>query len=198
LHGVRPPGRALLRTEDWQDWLARIESKELAEALRILWIGFEATARQVRLARRQMMRLSRSYKIIGCWQQWPGMGPVRAVTLLAYLDTPWRFRSPKALWKYCGLGLQRTQSGTDARGRSRPGKLKLAWQCNHRLKDVVIGAALSAIVQGDNRFAEDYQRMVQGGMSPSNARHGEARKMLSVLWGQWKNLERDSSGREEA
>jgi len=198
LHGIRPPGRGVRRAMDWQEWLSRVKSKELAESLRILWIGFEASARQVRLARRQMQRLTRRHPIVPLWQRWPGVGPVRAVTLLAFLDTPWRFHSPKALWKYCGVGLQRTQSGTDRRGRPLAGKLKLVWQCNRRLKDAVMGAALSAVRQGNNRFAEDYQRLVQGGRSASNALHAEARKLLSALWGQWKSLERDARDVTEA
>jgi len=192
MHGVRPPGRATRRSAHWRQWLSQVESTALAESLRILWIGFEATARQVRLARRQMTRLARPSEIVRLWQQWPGIGPVRAVTLLAYLDTPWRFRNAKALWTYCGVGLQKTQSGTDRQGRPRPGKLKLVWQCNRRLKNMVMGAAHSAIGQGRNRFAEAYRRLVEGGLSPSNARHTVARRMLTGMWGQWKCLERDA------
>jgi len=36
---------------------------------------------------------------------------VRAATLLVYLDTPFRFKSKQALWKYIGIGLVRRRSG---------------------------------------------------------------------------------------
>ena len=58
---------------------------------------------------------------------------------------------------------------------------------NKRLKDVVIGAALSAIRSKDNVFRSDYERLIHSGMLPSNARHAVARKMLTVMWGMWKS-----------
>jgi transposase len=116
----------------------------------------------------------------------PGVGEIRAVTLLAYLDTPWRFKNPEKLWRYCGVGLQRCSSGKDRDGRPKVGLLQLAWQCNRRLKDAVMGAAISAIRQGDNVFAAQYKRLAANGLTPSNARHTVARKMLTVMWGMWK------------
>jgi hypothetical protein len=49
-----------------------------------------------------------------------------------------------------------------------------------------MGAALSAICQLSNPFADNYKRMVRNGVTTSNARHTVARKMLSVMWGMWK------------
>lgn len=192
MYGVRPPGRAARRRGDWMAWLSAVEPAPLADSLRILWIGFEAAARQSRLARRQMDRLAQGFEIVRLWKAWPGMGPVRSATLLAYLDTPWRFRSAKALWKYCGIGLQKFQTGTGRDGRPRPPIVKMTWRCNRRLKDAVMGAATSAIRQGRNVFAEAYAELVKGGMIPSNARHTVARRMLTGMWGQWKSLERDA------
>jgi hypothetical protein len=33
------------------------------------------------------------------------------------VDTPWRFKTPKKLWIYCGVGLRRTTSGTGKDGK---------------------------------------------------------------------------------
>ena len=54
-------------------------------------------------------------------------GLIRSVTLLAYLDTPWRFKRKTKLWKYCGVGLQRATSGQDRHGREHPAQLELVW-----------------------------------------------------------------------
>jgi hypothetical protein len=54
------------------------------------------------------------------------------------------------------------------------------------LKNAVLGAALTAINQKQNSFKDDYERMVDNGMIPSNARHTVARKILTVMWGMWK------------
>jgi len=58
---------------------------------------------------------------------------------------------------------------------------------NTRLKNVVLGAALSAIRSRDNMFRQRYERMLRDGALASNARHTVARKMLTVMWGMWKS-----------
>jgi len=49
-----------------------------------------------------------------------------------------------------------------------------------------MGAAISAIQQGKNVFAERYERLVRHGLTSGNALHTVARKMLTVMWGMWK------------
>jgi hypothetical protein len=117
----------------------------------------------------------------------PGVGPIRAITLYAYLDTPWRFASnPHKLWKYCGGGLEHAGSGKDRNGKMKMGTIQLAWQVNKRLKGAIMGAAISAVRQGHNLFAAQYERLVQDGLTTGNALHTVARKMLNVMWGMWK------------
>ena len=190
MHGVRAPRGAMKNQQIFDLWIAELGDHPVAGQLQLLWIGLKAARQQAQVARRTMSRSAQAYPIIAAWQQLPGVGPVRAVTLFAYLDTPWRFASPKKLWKYCGVGLQRFASGTDKNGRPRPGRLKLAYRVNRRLKNVVVGAALSAIRQGDNVFAEYHGRLLAKGMHAANAWHTVARKMLSVMWGMWKTSNR--------
>ena len=137
-----------------------------------------------------MSVLGKKHDIIKLWGRLPGIGLIRATTLFAYLDTPWRFKRKNRLWKYCGVGLQRAASGTDKKGRPKPARLQLPWAVNRTLKNVVLGAAISAINQKDNVFKDYYERMVQDGMITSNARHAIARKMLTVIWGMWKTSSR--------
>lgn len=187
MHGMRPPRGALHNMVIWDEWLAEIKRHPVTGQLRVLWIGLEANRRQSRMARLMLGRLTRPYAVFAAWKELPGVGPIRAATLLAYLDTPWRFASPKKLWKYCGVGLQRKTSGSDRSGRPKPGTLKLAYRVNRRLKDAVVGATVSAIGQGDNVFADYYGRLLRKGVHEGNARHAVSRKMLTVMWGMWKN-----------
>ncbi len=85
------------------------------------------------------------------------------------------------------MGLQRSASGTDKKGRPKPARLKLPWAVNRTLKDVVMGAALTAINQKDNVFRDYYEGMVQNGIIKKNARRSVARKMLTVMWAMWKS-----------
>lgn len=186
-YGVRPPRAVLLDPSTRQEWLAELSEPELAAMLSVAWPGFDAVRGQVQACRREIAQRCRSQEIIAAWQALPGVGLIRAATLLAYLDTPWRFKTKEKLAKYCGVGLERTASGTDRHGRPKPGRLQLSWQVNKRLKDAVMGAAKSAIAQDANVFAGLYRRCIEKGMSMTNARHTVARKMLSVMWGMWKS-----------
>jgi transposase len=171
----------------WDEWLGQLGDHPAAKQLQVLWIGLDANRRQCRLAHRAMVLAAKTYPVVAAWQDLPGIGPVRAITLLAYLDTPWRFAGPKKLWKYCGVGLQCKASGSDRRGRPKPGSLKLAYRVNRRLKEAVVGGAWSAIMQKDNVFARHYERMHQKGIHGANAWHAVARKLLTVMWGMWKS-----------
>jgi len=186
MHGISIPRLALRNPSHRSQWLFSINQPVLAKQLNMLWIGYDATAKQTRDAKQQLIELSKKYHIICSWKDLPGIGLIRATILFAFLDTPWRFKQKNRLWKYCGVGLQRTTSGTDKKGRPKPARLKLPWAVNKTLKKAVLGAALSAINQKDNVFKDYYERMVKDGVVPSNARHAVARKMLTVMWAMWK------------
>ncbi len=109
------------------------------------------------------------------------MGPIRAATFYVYIDTPWRFRTKSALYRYVGIGLERRHSGTG------PTQWRVARQANKHLKNVIIGAAKSAIAQRENHFADQYQKGIERGMTARNARRTVARQQASVLWGMWKS-----------
>ncbi len=186
MYGLTIPRAAVRDRSHRSQWLAGLKNLALSKQLQLLWIGYDATAKQSRMAKQQLIQLSKKYDIIRSWKQLPGVGLVRSTTLFAYLDTPWRFKKKNKLWKYCGVGLQRTTSGTDKKGRPKPARLKLPWAVNRTLKNAILGAAISAINQKSNVFRDYYERMVKDGVIPSNARHAVARKLLTVMWGMWK------------
>jgi transposase len=186
-YGLRVPGRVLKNRKAQRTWLVELASLALAKQLSVLLRGYEAMRQQVLAVKRELGRLAAGQAVVGRWSQVPGVGLIRAVTLLAYLDTPWRFARRSQVWKYCGVGLERTASGTDKHGKPQKGRLQLAWRVNRRLKNVVVGAAMSAIRQKDNEFARMYQRLLQAGLTAGNARHSVARHLLGVLLGMWKN-----------
>ncbi len=193
-HGRRVPGRALRDLEVRQTWLMDLEDTDLAAQVQVLFTGYDATAEQERRIKRQLSLQSRRFEIVGHWSELPGMGLIRSMTLLAYLDTPWRFKKKSRLWKYCGVGLQRAASGQDRHGREHPAQLELVWPTNTHLKNVIVGATLSAIRGRDNGFRRYYERMLAHGTLVSNARHATARKLLTVLWGMWKTNRRFDDG----
>lgn len=179
-----------------QEWIGSLGAHPASAQMTMLFVGCDAAAGQVAMSRRKMVSLAKPYPILTHRQELPGVGPVRAITLYACLDTPWRFdNNPHKLWKYCGVGLERSSSGKDRHGRMKVGQLQLAWQVNRRLKNAVIGAALSAVRQGHNDFAEQYEGLVHHGLTAGNALHTVARKMLTVMWAMWKTGTRYDSRR---
>ena len=111
----------------------------------------------------------------------PGYGPIRSATLISYLDTPWRFKSKAALWKYVGIGLHRQKSGEDLN------IIGVEQACNRLLRNVTIGAARSAIEQKRSVFAQRYAHWIHSGLSPGNARRNVARDQVTAIWGMWKS-----------
>lgn len=190
MYGLTIPRAVVREPAHHRGWLTKLNHPALAKQLQLLWIGYDATAKQVRFAKRRLSTLGKKYDIIKFWGQLPGIGLIRATTLFAYLDTPWRFKQKNRLWKYCGVGLQRTTSGTDKKGKSKPARLQLPWAVNRTLKNAILGAAISAINQNNNVFRDYYERMVRDGVIGSNARHAVARKLLTVMWGMWKTNSR--------
>jgi hypothetical protein len=186
MHGVRIPRKVVRNNVHRNEWLSGLDNQVLKTQLHMLWIGYDATKEQVEIAKRQFSSYARKYPIIKYWCKLPGVGLIRAATIFAYLDTPWRFKNRAKLYKYCGVGLVRVTSGKDKNGRPKPVHLRLPWAVNGRLKNAVIGAATSAIGHGNNGFKNYYERMLSNGIIPTNAKHSVARKMVSTMSAMWK------------
>jgi transposase len=186
MHGVRIPRKVVRNQAHRHEWLIELDNSVLQTQLQMLWIGYDATREQVSMAKKQFSSYARKYPIIKFWCDLPGVGLVRATTIFAYLDTPWRFKNRAKLHKYCGVGLVRITSGKNKKGKPKSPRLKLPWAVNRRIKNAVIGAATSAIRQRDNVFKDYYERMLSHGVTPSNAKHSVARKMVSTMSAMWK------------
>jgi transposase len=149
--------------------------------VRLLWKGYDVMAAVEVAMRRQLVELAKQQEVVCRFVAVPGIAWVRAATLYAWLDTPWRFRSKSALWKYLGIGLERRRSG------SGPEFLAVPLQVNRTLKGTILGAAKSAAARDDNPFADQYRRWIEAGLSPKLARRNVARSLAATVWGLWKN-----------
>ena len=157
-------------------------SLTVAQQLKLFLALYDLAAGQVVALRRRLARLTRDHPVIQRFKALPGIKTVRAVTFYVYLDTPFRFKSKQALWKYIGIGLVRRHSGAG------PERLGVPVGCHHRLKAAILGAAQSAIQKPHaNPFAQVYQRSLADGKSPRIARRDTARALAAVLWGMWKS-----------
>jgi transposase len=181
-HGVVIRERAYVASEDRPALLARLPANgTLPELVQWLWTSYDGLVEQEEKWRQQLVRVAQQLEIVRRFEELPGIGWIRAATLYAYLDTPWRFRSKEALWKYLGIGLERERSGNG------PEHVHVPKRTHRLLKSTILGAAKTAAAQGDNPFAVLYRRWREDGLSAQLARRNVARRLAATLWGLWKN-----------
>jgi transposase len=179
--GVFIREREFADAADRRTLLRRLLSPILSKDIELLWKSYDVVSEQVETLREQLIRLGRKEPQVRRFTEIPGVAWIRGVTFLVYMDTPWRFRSKQALWRYVGIGLERRHSG------NAPEYVCVAQDANHVLKSTILGAAKSAIAAGDNPFAKQYERWIADGIGPRNARRNVARSLATTLWGMWKN-----------
>jgi len=154
----------------------------LRDDIELLWLSYDTHVEQADLTRTWLEREAKRVPVIRQFAEVPGIRWIRAATFFAYVDTPWRFRNKQALWKYTGIGLERSHSGSGST------KLCVAQYANRRLRCVLLGAAQKAIAVHNNPFYDQYQRWTQEeGIAARNARRNVARSLAATLWGMWKN-----------
>ena len=153
----------------------------LRELVAALWVSYDALVEQEDAWRRRLVQSAQAQEVVRRFRELPGVGWVRAATLYAYLDTPWRYRSKAALWKYLGIGLERQRSGNG------PEHLGVPRRAHRLLKGTILGAARSAAASGGNPFADLHGRWIGQGLSAKLARRNVARALAATLWGLWKN-----------
>jgi transposase len=181
-HGVFVRERAFADPADRPALLERLpKSRTLAADLRLLWKGYDVMGSVEEKMRRRLVKLAKKVEVVRRFVELPGIGWIRAATLYVWLDTPWRFRSKSALWKYLGIGLERRRSGNG------PERLGVPSFVNRALKSTILGAAKSAVARDDNPFADQYRRWIDIGLSATLGRRNVARSLAATLWGLWKN-----------
>jgi transposase len=183
-YGVFVRARAFADPADREKLLSRLPNHGIVRSdLVLLWAGYDLGVMQVEEMRKRLIRLAKREPQIRRFMKLPGVKWVRASTFFVYVDTPWRFKSKSALWRYMGIGLERWHSGSGPVQVHVPPSVEVA----RPLKDMILGAAKSAIAAGDNPFADQYARWLHAGLTPRNARRNVARSQAAVMWGMWKN-----------
>lgn len=180
-YGVMAHERAFAQPSDRDELLARLPKEgRVHQTFQCLWRGYDAAVEQQEAMRSGLIELAKGEPQIRRFQALPGIKWIRAATFFVYVDTPWRFKSKSALWKYLGIGLVRRRSGAGHE------QLHVPWAVNRTLKYAILGAATSAIAAGNNPFADQYERWIHDGLTPRIARRNVARSQAAVMWGMWK------------
>lgn len=182
-HGVFTRAGELLDEVEWRGCLRRLpRSAALRGGLQRVRRLYLFLLEDEEALRHELVGAARNFEPVRRFEALPGIGWIRGVTFYALIDTPHRFRSKAALWRYAGIGLERRHSGAGAT------RTRLSHEGNRRLKDVLLGAAKSAIAQNDNPFADKYRLWrEEQGLHAANAKRNVARAVAATLWSLWKS-----------
>jgi transposase len=174
------------------EWLAKISEAGVRRRAEIYYQQLDALRSLREQVRRDLLAEGRKHSAMKLLRQIPSIGPIRAVLLIALMQTPHRFRTKRQLWAYCGLALQTSTSGEYriVEGQLKRSKKFLAIRGlnanhNHDLKNIFKGAATrAAAVPGP--FQEFHAALVARGMKPTMARLTLARKIAAITLIVWK------------
>lgn len=190
------PGKRLYSQRRREEWLQLLEEKRgLRQRAEYLFQQLDSLRAIRRQARRSLIEESRKFKAVDLLRSIPFLGPIRAALLMGTVQTPYRFRSKRQFWSYCGLGLE-TRHSADYRvvdGQIQRNKKPvlitgLNFHHNHELKNIFKAAATTASARS-GPFCEYYQRLIAKGMRPEMARLTLARKIATIALILWKRGE---------
>ena len=174
------------------EWLAKISEAGVRRRAEIYYQQLDALRSLREQVRRELLTEGRKHSAMKLLRQIPSIGPIRAVLLIALMQTPHRFRTKRQLWAYCGLALKTSTSGEYqiVQGQLKRSRKFLAVRGlnvnhNHDLKNIFKGAATrAAAVPGP--FQEFHAGLVARGMKPTMARLTLARKIAAITLIVWK------------
>lgn len=181
-HGIFASQAALLAPERRAALLSRLPARILRTGVELLLADFDAAQAHLLQLRRLLRRAAGDYEAIRRFVAVPGVKWIRAATFFAYVDTPWRFASKQALWRYMGIGLARRHSGSATPWVGVPTGVTVC----RPLKNMILGAAKSAL-GASNPFAARHEEWCHAGLTPRNARRNVARSQAATLWGMYKS-----------
>lgn len=194
--GVAVAGPAVYTEARRGEFLGRLPptARPLAE---LMYGELDALKALKRDAEKAMLAEAKRHRAFGLVKSCPGLGPLRTAQLLPIVVTPYRFRSKRGFWAYCGLGIV-TRSSSDW-VRTRTGEWMKAEvkrtrglnrNFNRTLKAIFKGSATTVIGRRkDERLYGHYTRLLEGGTKPNLAKLTIARQIASIMLAVWRTGE---------
>lgn len=199
--GVACPGNGVYGAEV-RAQKAKLLPVGTREAVALLGRELEALTTLKKEAEAALLAESHRHPISRILETAPGLGPVRVAQLLPIVVTPWRFRTKRQFWAYCGFGIV-TRSSSDyvldaGQWVRRPVRQTRGLNFNHNrmLKSIFKGAATTVIAHsGPSPLRAHYDRLLEAGTKPNLAKLTVARQVAAIVLAMWKAQERYDPGR---
>ena len=126
--------------------------------------------------------LCKTNRLLKALRSLDGIGPIRAVKILATVIEPKRFPTMGKYFAYCGLVRVEKTSGRKKYGTRKP-------HYNRMLKGIYNGAAMT-VINGNGPLREYYDHLLSRGVAEYNARVAVARYIARLSLGILKTGER--------
>jgi len=193
--GIKTTGTAVYQPQQREEWLALLPEAGARFRAETLYAQLDVLRELRPKAKAAMLAEARKDPAWTRLQTIPSLGPVRVALILAIIQTPWRFRTKRNLWAYCGLAVVTRSSadyvmegGRAVRRQRAPLTRGLNRNHNHVLKGVFKGAASSATGR-PGPLQDFYFGMIARGMREELARVTLARKIAAITLRLWKRGE---------
>ena len=190
--GIPCTGKQVYAPRYRSQWLGKIQEAGVHRRAEFYYQQLDALRPLRQEVRRELLAEARKHDAWKLLRAIPFIGPIRAALIIAFLQTPHRFRTKRQLWTYSGFGietyssaehrwvqgeLQRAKKPVSIRGLNR--------NHNHDRKNLFKSAATVAAAK-PGPFQEFYERLLAKGMRPEMARLTLARKIAAITLIVWK------------
>ena len=193
--GIRTTGMKVFSRRERAQWLERLESAGARFRAEQLLLQLDTLQELRERAKVKMVAEARRRSAWPVLRSIPFFGPIRTAYLLAVIVTPFRFRTKRQLWPYCGLavvtrtsGEQEFTNGVLRRRRHVIATRGLNRNHNRVLKNVFKGAANAAVLK-TGPLRDFFEQCVARGVRPELAKVTVARKIAAITLRIWKKGE---------
>ena len=182
-NGVIVKGKRLFEAGTTEAVIAQLPTTSSRQVVRQLYEMLDAAVDAQGRARKLMVEVGRKYPEVALLKEMYGLGPVWASTFVGYVQTPFRFRNKRKLWKFSGLGVTERSSNGEPLGYKR-----LDRDGVRMLKHLSYRVFLTSMT-GDTDMRRFYRASLERTKDKTHARLNTQRKILAVLLAMWKTGE---------
>jgi transposase len=193
--GIKAPGKRVYHPRERAEWLTKLPHRAVRFRAEALYAELDVLRELQPKAKAAMVAEARRDPAWPVLLGIPFLGPVRVSLLMATLRTPWRFRTKRNLWAYCGLAVVTYSSseytlvdGRPRRRRRAPMTRGLNRNHNPVAKNIFKGAATAAATR-PGPLQDFYLEMIARGMREELARVTLTRKLAALTLRLWKKGE---------
>ena len=195
--GAHDMGTEIYHPEKRANWLGRLPAAQRCQA-ELLSVQLDGLIAAHELAHNWLLQEVKKVPIVRLLKTAPGVGEIRAAQIVATVISPYRFRTRRQFWSYCGLAIVTRSSSDWVKAGEACWERRLVAQTrglnrNRQplLKNVFKGAAQTVVhSMPEHPLKIAYDRTTATGTKPNLAQLTLARRIAAAVLAMWKNMEK--------